>query len=151
MVKAEYGPGSYNLLGVVVVGSVAAGTERPLTDSYPSDIDVFPVVRHIEHDGDREEVTRFIGVMTTLTGRRIESLTTVRVSLGEFVEASDWNDPDDLDLPEIVNDWLEERGRPFETAIHFFPLGHHVEGTFCQGCPDQDLIIPGLDELQTGP
>jgi len=130
-VEIEYGPGSYNLIGVIAFGSVAAGTEWS-----GSDVDICPVTHRGEGD-----VADFAKAMFQKIGHPVEHLSIVEVDSDndDFVEAVDWN--------ALPDDGVDAKHGSYSTAIRFFPLGHHVQLSSCNGCPDQGLVIPGLDEL----
>ena len=75
----EFGSDDYGVIGMVVVGSVAAGTERP-----DSDIDLYLLAKS---DGDLDE---FQDALLRLSERPVDVVSVIRVDQGQEFEPKDW-------------------------------------------------------------
>lgn len=80
--EEEFGDASdYSIEGIVVVGSVAAGTERP-----DSDVDLYVLAKEEGYDDDFiEELSRRLDVP-------IDHINTIRSDLGEEFDPQDWDE-----------------------------------------------------------
>lgn len=107
--QEQFGQTDFCIRGVVVVGSAAAGKERP-----DSDVDVYVIVD--EGEGDVDDY--LIGVSHVIN-RPVSLLGLIELNRGERFEPEDWN----ANLGDDYASTIAERGgRPYNTEYitHLF-------------------------------
>jgi len=96
--KREFGTDDYGVQGAVIVGSVAAGTERP-----DSDVDVYVIA------DDESDVDDFVDGVEQKIERVVDLIGVIHLSRGEVFRSEDWSN------------LLEEKGY-YSTESHHLQL-----------------------------